>query len=155
MQGYLDRISKLVGQVHLYRMDDNNQLVPLFERSKDWDYMKPDFVTNGAPPRRYVLMRRTDEVSSWRMVEFPGCCAFCISTGVYVNTAFRKRGVNRIANELRQWIAREFGYTALICTDVETNIPERKTLQANGWKDVLRVTNRRTQRVVNLSVKEL
>jgi hypothetical protein len=89
------------------------------------------------------------------VVHFPGCCAFAISTGAYVEAEYRRKGVNRLSNQFRQSIARQAGYTALICTDKLDNTPERKTLEAEGWKDIYSVTNSRTNNLVAISIKEL
>jgi hypothetical protein len=94
-------------------------------------------------------------ITSWIMHQFPGCCAFCISTGVYVAGYYRNKGVNKIANRLRQALAKADGYTALFCTDVDDNLPERRTLLANGWQDIFVVTNKRTGNRVNLSIRML
>jgi hypothetical protein len=94
-------------------------------------------------------------VTGWYMQQFPGCCAFCISTGVYVSGMFVRRGVNKIANRLRQALAKGDGYTALVCTDVDDNKAERRTLAANKWQDIFRTVNRRTGNTVNISIKML
>jgi hypothetical protein len=94
-------------------------------------------------------------ITGWAMHQFPGCCAFCISSGVYVSGLYRNKGVNKIANRLRQALAKADGYTALICTDVDDNEPERRTLAANNWQDIFTTVNRRTGNRVNISIKML
>ena len=156
MREYLDRISSCVWnqQVHLYRTESDGSLQVIKGVRHDFDYLKPDYVCYNQH-RLYKIMAHTEVITQFCMVEFPGCCAFCISHSVYVFEKFRKRGVNRIANELRQWIAKEFGYTALVCTDVTTNVAERKTLAGNGFRDIYQVVNLRTNHPVAISVKEL
>lgn len=95
-----------------------------------------------------VLLQR------WQMVMLPGCCALCISTAVTA-LQYHGKGVNNFANKIRQEIAKIAGYTAMVCTDVDTNERERKTLAKNKWADVYKVKNRRTLHNVILSVKEL
>lgn len=68
---------------------------------------------------------------------------------------YPEKVLNILANQLRQDIARSEGYTALMCTDVESNEPERRTLAHNGWHDIYGVVNKRTQNRVLLSLKEL
>lgn len=105
-----------------------------------------------------VVRKHPDHVqviTAFQLVKFPGCCAFIISTGTYVMKEFQGKGVNNLTNLLRQEIARYHNFTSIICTDVDDNVPERKTLARNGWKDIYQVTNKRTGHKVNITVKEL
>lgn len=95
------------------------------------------------------------QITTFALVQLPGCCGVCVSTGAYVYEAYRKKGVNILTNKLRQDLAREAGYTVLLCTDIDSNTPERYTLKTCGWHDILQFTNRRTGNVVNISVKLL
>lgn len=106
------------------------------------------------------VMYRPPSKDSWlvtrfNLVPFPGCCAFMISTGVYVTSPFQRKGVNTLTNKLRQAIAKHYDYTTLICTDVITNEPERRTLAKEGWHDIYQVRNKRTGNQVAVSIKEL
>lgn len=103
----------------------------------------------------YDRIRGRDAVTQFWLMHFPGCCALAISTAVNVNPLYRLKGINTIGNKLRQVIAKASGYTTLICTDIETNTGERKTLEKNGWKDIYSVNNRRTNHQVRMSYKEL
>lgn len=95
--------------------------------------------------------RGTFQITNFVLVQLPGCCGVCVSTGAYVFEPYRRKGVNILMNKLRQDLAREFGYTVLLCTDVDPNTPERHTLKTCGWHDILQFTNRRTGNVVNVS----
>lgn len=78
-----------------------------------------------------------------------------LRTQAFVYPEFRRKGVNILTNRLRQEIARNEGYAALVCTDVLDNTAQRKTLEANGFKDIFMVDNKRTGNRVAISVKEL
>ena len=94
-------------------------------------------------------------ITSFQVAPFPGCCGLAIGTGAVVNKDFRNKGVNIVANELRQAIAGYTGYTALGCTDKANNEFSIRTLKRNGFKKLHSITNRRTRNVVNLYVKNL
>jgi hypothetical protein len=154
LQNFLKQIEDLVGSpVELQRNYNNKWVVVEDENdanifpAKTGDTSLMDYYIVTKPAKAAVTM--------FQLQEFPGCCAFCISTAVWVHNTFMNRGVNNVGNKLRQYIAARSGYTAIICTDVESNIPERRTLAKNAWKDIYTVENRRTKRVVNISIKEL
>ena len=118
------------------------------------DYLKPN-MGYGPELSRYCVGSDKDTITSWGLYEFPSCCAFCVSTQAYVTPKFRGVGVNTLSNALRQQIAKNYGYSALICTDIESNVAERKTLIANGFSDIYQIKNKRTGNIVNISVKKL
>ncbi len=89
------------------------------------------------------------------MTQLPGCCGVMVSHGSSVFTAFQKKGLGTILNDFRKTLARNFGYTILLCTDKVTNIPSRKLLEKNGWKDLLQFRNNRTGNRVALSMVNL
>jgi hypothetical protein len=156
---YMAAIANKIGadsaDVRLFRKVDNKELSAF---SFNDAYIKPD-AGYGSKLSPYIITVDTNEgriiVAKFSLYEFPSCCAFCVSTGAYTEPAFRNKGVNKIANKLRQRIAKEYGYAALICTDVESNVAERKTLIRNGFKDIYRTINGRTGNVVVISVKHL
>ena len=103
----------------------------------------------------YTLKCKDKIVSHWKLYEMPHCCAYMISCNVEVITAYRNKRIGTILNSLRQDIGRLLGYSALLCTDIEKNIYQRKLLETNGWRDVHNVINKRTQNRVYLSVINL
>lgn len=106
----------------------------------------------------YIIRTLKDpkkNITCFRLVLFPGCCALCISTGVTVWDPFKRLGINTIGNKIRQEIAKIAGFTGIVCTDIEANTGERKTLINNKWTDAFKIKNRRTRNHVILSVKEL
>lgn len=157
LQRYLSAIGKCVGKpVSLYRDNPGKSLQPITDVDKDIAYLKPDAGYGSRLHTYYVKTSPGDEtVTTFALYEFPSCCAFCVSTRVIVEPKFRSKGVNNVANKLRQAIARECGYSALLCTDVESNRPERHTLITNEFQDIYRIRNKRTTNTVIISVKEL
>lgn len=103
----------------------------------------------------FRIHTKRDDITYFTMLQLPGCCGVAISTGAFVAVSYRARGLGTLLNELRKDIAREAGYTVLMCTDVTYNTPQRKILEKNGWKDVFSFVNRRTGNEVAISVVEL
>jgi GNAT superfamily N-acetyltransferase len=102
-----------------------------------------------------VVNAESKIVSQFQLLQMPGCCGICISTGTYVNPEFRGKGVNVLLNNFRIDIAKDLGYGLLICTDLKSNIPQMKTLDKNGWKHIYEFKNPRTNNILNITIKEL
>ena len=110
---------------------------------------------------QFVLYTITPEdqlasiVATFNLNQLHGCCGVCISHYASVDVYFKKRGVGTLLNTLRKEIAKQQGFTVMLCTDIDTNTPNRKILQKNGWKDIFSFVNKRTKNKVNISVVEL
>jgi len=94
-------------------------------------------------------------VAEGKIVEMPGCCGLVVSTGAWVSYDERNYGVGTIMSDLRSEIAKCMGYTAMICTDVDTNAPQQKVLGTLGWDRVSGFVNRRTDNPLSIHVKYL
>jgi hypothetical protein len=94
-------------------------------------------------------------ISYWYMKELHKCCAVVVSCGVSVSSYYQNRGFGTLLNNLRIEIAKRMGYSLMMCTDREKNVPQRKILAKNGWKDVCSVHNKRTGNNVFVSVIDL
>lgn len=95
----------------------------------------------------------TKTVAFFKMTEMPSCCAFVVSHGSVVGV--EGKGVGTRLNRFRQDLAKAWGYSGIICTDVDTNKGQRRILEKEGWKDIFQRRNARTNNLVNISVKEL
>ena len=156
---YLQQLSKLLdipcGELAL-TIRDKHHYSPLKVRLTSSGKAESFHFAVVRMPEDGVLQCPRDDgrfITYFSLIAFPGCCAFCISTGVSVCSDYKRKGVNNLTNLLRLDLARLMGYSAVVATDVEANEPERRTLKRNGWSDVFTVTNRRTGNVVNISVK--
>lgn len=94
-------------------------------------------------------------ISSFSLQQLPGCCGICVSFHNNIDPKFRGNGLNVILNNFRIELARYLGYTILMCTDVHNNIPQKKTLIKNGWQDIFRFRNKRTDNLVDISIVQL
>ena len=103
----------------------------------------------------FKVLNKDKIISQFKLIQMPGCCGICISTGTYVNPEFRGKGVNIILNNFRIAIAKDLGYGLLMCTDLKSNTPQMKTLDKNGWKHIHEFKNPRTGNILNVTIKEL
>ena len=103
----------------------------------------------------FKVLNKDKIISQFKLIQMPGCCGICISTGTYVNPEFRGKGVNIILNNFRIDIATYLGYGLLMCTDLKSNMPQMKTLDKNGWKHIHEFKNPRTGNILNVTIKEL
>lgn len=92
----------------------------------------------------FVLCRGHNTVASFILSELVGCCGVVVSTTTYVGSNHRNKGVGAILNAMRQQIAFHWNYGLIICTDVETNTPQRKILKKNNWIESVRFINPKT-----------
>ncbi len=147
---YLIMLRKLIAKVlgdgyeHLtptviFRLDYTHPFVPIVDKAGTGEY-----ILALIDEERKVAAT----VAMWQLVEMPGCCGICISTGSMVYPRFRKVGIGKLLNLLRKELATVLGYGLLICTDVITNDPQQKILDQNGWKHISSFRNPRTQNVV-------
>lgn len=104
---------------------------------------------------QYQLMVDGKPAAHWSLAGFPGCCGICVSTEAAVHHPFAKKGLGTLLNALRIDWARTLGYGTLLCTDIAKNLPQRKVLAINGWKDVHSFINPRTSNEVIISVFDL
>lgn len=103
----------------------------------------------------FRVFNKDKTISEFKLLQMPGCCGICISTGTYVNPDFRGKGVNILLNNFRIDIAKHLGYGLLMCTDLKSNTPQMKTLDKNGWKHIHEFKNPRTGNILNVTIKEL
>lgn len=150
IQSYMDRISAIVGE----RVRLTRYLNPGKEPT---EITGPSYIAPKQTPDAffYVMKPNNVAVASFCLVAFPGCCGLVISTAATTYYPHAGKGIGKITLELRQALCKERGYTVLVCTDVDHNAPQRKLLNRAGFKDVYQFRNRRTNNLVNISVKHL
>jgi hypothetical protein len=104
---------------------------------------------------RYQVMNGNRLVASWELYRMPHCCGIVVSCRAFVAEEFRHKGLGTVLNNLRQEIGRGLGYSLMMCTDIETNSPQRKLLKTNGWRDLTSFVNARTKNRVLVSCVNL
>lgn len=109
-------------------------------------------------PQMYKILYRNDnnylyQVAKWWMVSLPGSCAYVVC--YHSEVTYGNKGLGTLLNEMKQDIAKNIGYTAMICSDVTKNTFQKKILAKHEWADVHTLTNRRTNNEIKLYVKDL
>lgn len=107
-----------------------------------------------------VRIRRVKEGKTGKWITIAGfelrqminCCGICVSTRANVMASYQGFGLGTALNSMRIDIARQAGYSLLLCTDVLTNEPQTKILRTNGWKEVYRFVNQNTQNMIGIHV---
>lgn len=89
-------------------------------------------------------------IAGFALTEMPGCCGICVSYYSFVEKEYRSKGLGTLLNQLRQQLAYDYGYTILLCTDLEDNLHQQKILLKNGWNKLLTFINNRTTNKVCL-----
>lgn len=98
---------------------------------------------------------KAENIASFSMKEAPGCCGLIFSFHSNVTQMYRGRGIGTILNQMRQKIAYELGYSAIICTDIESNESQLRILKSQDWAKVFAFVNRRTSNEVGVHMKAL
>lgn len=84
-----------------------------------------------------------------------GCCGMAISHGAFVFGSWSNKGIDTILQKIRMDIARENGYTILLCTDIAANTYQNKILAKNGWTKIFDFVNKRTGNNLNVHIVQL
>lgn len=136
-------------------------IITIFKFGKGTDQLtrteQLEYVKGSDRPLTFILktINSRGYIASFKLVEMPGCCGICISTGASVDGAYRNRGLGKVLNQFRKEIANYLGYTVLLCTDVDKNVAQKRILDKEGFKHVHQFTNKRTGNVVNISVFDI
>lgn len=92
-------------------------------------------------------------VSSSTLVQVPGCCGLCLSTGATVKEELRGLGIGSIMSELRIEVAKLAGFSAIMCTDVKTNTPQQAILAKMGYERIFEFNNTKTGNDIQIHIK--
>lgn len=134
----------------LAKLLDTNMLTLIETNTKaqyDYDYK--------LPIGKWSLTVKGVAVASFELYPMINCCGICVSTRAWVNELHRGKGIGKQLNLLRMDIARNNGYSLLLCTDQVGNDYQRKILSANGWRDIVNFRNKRTGNELAITVVDL
>lgn len=87
------------------------------------------------------------QIAYWKLVQLPGCCGVAVSTGLNIKRDFRGRGLNNILILLREELAKDQGYGAIIATTISDKRgarPENSTLRKANFLELSTFQNPRT-----------
>jgi hypothetical protein len=99
----------------------------------------------------YTVFDNDEFIGTFNLQQLPGCCGVCVSFWARTADGQKRKGYGTALNAYRKELAKKMGYTVLMCTDVDRNVPQRKILEKNGWKTLQSFTNKRTGNKVNIS----
>jgi len=93
----------------------------------------------------------TEKIVIFELIAMPGCCGIVISTNCWVLHKLRGCCIGQFLHKLRIEIAKHWGYSILMCTDVSTNKIQNHILAKNNWKQLQNFINKRTENSVNIN----
>ena len=94
-------------------------------------------------------------LATFSLSELPGCCGVVVSHGTWIIAGYRNKGLGTLLADIKIEIAKYWGYTIMLCTDIAGNTPQRKILDSNNWKTIGSFINKRTGNDINIDVKHL
>jgi hypothetical protein len=94
-------------------------------------------------------------LAEFSLTQLPGCCGVCVSYHASVYLSVQDKGLGTLLCSIRKDIARALGYGCMLCTDVSNNEPQQRILVKNGWKNIHRFRNPRTNNDINIHVVNL
>lgn len=147
---YKEKLSKLLHTPVEIEVYVNNKWI-LFEKYHFF------YIKNSTKGLEFRVLDKYENltISYFTLIELPGCCGICISTGTQVYNKYRNKGVNTLLNNFRIDVAKQLGYDLLLCTDVSNNTHQLKTLDKNNWEHIYNFNNPRTGNNLNISIKNL
>lgn len=83
-------------------------------------------------------------IAQFSVSYFPGCCGIAISHFSWIREDRRNAGLGTVLNNIRIREAKRWGFTVLMCTDIENNTPQQKILTKNNWQKLMTFTNLNT-----------
>lgn len=96
-----------------------------------------DWKSKGLPgydSHLFELYCGKDKLGQVHFSTLPGCCGVVVSHGLYVNESWRAKGHTNGLQALREHVAKELGYGAMLATVITANFPEVISSAKNGWK---------------------
>lgn len=100
-------------------------------------------------------------VAQFKFTQLPGCCGTLVVFHSYVYETYRGKGIGNLLMEIMVTVAREFGYSSVVGTNLcdeaqfKTASRQNAILKKYGWKPALKFVNSRTKKHITLSVLDL
>jgi hypothetical protein len=104
----------------------------------------------------FEIMEDDIPMAGFTLIEQVNCCGMLVSTRTFVLSKFQGEGCAQEMMELKDALAKEFGYSALLATvDVGNNPAEVHILEKCGWSKVKEFINKRTKPTLGVFIKVL
>lgn len=94
-------------------------------------------------------------IAHFTLSQQSGCCGALVSHNTYVYEPHRGQGVGQAILDLKEAIAKEFGYSTLVATVDLKNKAEVHILQKHGWSKGWEFKNDRTGNLIGFFFKTL
>lgn len=94
-------------------------------------------------------------ISKFKLQQLNGCNGVCISKHVMITENYRGKGLGTHFLNLRESIALDFGYSAMMCSVVLGNHAQQKIMAKNDWNVIAEFDNKRTSNRVRIYYKKL
>lgn len=78
----------------------------------------------------------SDIVATFTLTTFPSSRKYCVSHNAVVYSTYTRKGIGTLLNKMRIDIAKQMRFLTLLCTYSVSNIPQKKILEKNGWRDI-------------------
>jgi len=96
-----------------------------------------------------------ERIACFRLIPFPWNCGVVISVASALDAKIRGQGMSHRFHRIKEQVAKEFGYSAMICTIDSKNVPQLVGAQKNGWDLVKGFGNKRMGSYNLIGVKVL
>jgi len=146
-----DIISKIVGK---------SVKTTITERGSYYTISEPNIPGWGWSGCNTIRFSITDETTGYTICDFflstfPGCCGIMISHNTYVDPIYRKKGISKILQTLKEEIAIETGFSLLLAVDLENSI-SKDFLPKFKWYEIgKRFKNKRSGNELLLFAKNV
>jgi len=134
------------------QIKDFYALFPLNLKVKASPFYNSDGKFNGGVFRIYNSEDDT-LITNFTLEAMGGCNGVCISRRVEIMPQYRGKGYGGMLCQFREKLGRYFGYSAMMCSVVDGNIPQEKIMFKNGWAIISSFHNKRTGNDVNIFFK--
>jgi hypothetical protein len=94
-------------------------------------------------------------VTKFMIEQLAGCNGIAVSRKVSISEQYRGKGYGSIFCELRENLARFFGYSVIMCTTTSDNLIQRKIMVKNEWNCINVFNNKKTNHEVRIYLKNL
>lgn len=103
----------------------------------------------------YFILRKKDSViSQWQFSGLFGNCGVIVSSYANVQSYYQKCGWGTLLNKFRILLAKEMGYSAIMCTVINDNAHQIYILKRNKWEPAWSFKNRITGRNITFYMKK-
>lgn len=106
-------------------------------------------------PQDRLYFNEGGEFGTFSVEQQTNCCGIMVTTQTYVNSYFRRRGICKRFQKMKEAIAKRFCYTTMLAT-VPTNAEEMTIImKKDGWESTYEFVNRNSDNRVVIWVKEV